>query len=306
MSQRSRTHDQPESGNAMVRLKFAVKLTYDIVDPVCDFIFNIHAAQTQCQTVVDEHLSINQPLQPWVITDAATGNRIMRLQARQGPLTIAYDATIDIKHRVTAPESLFETPIATLPHEALVYLYPSRYSESDRLCRFAQREFGHMMPGYQRVVAIQKWVQGHVTFQSGSSNGSTSAVETLTQRAGVCRDFAHLMIALCRALNIPARFVAGVDYGADPALGPTDFHAYVEVMLSGRWYVFDASGVSPPMGLIRIGTGRDAGDTAFATIFGRVGSYAPLVSIEAIEDLENGWVKPVHCNEVLSTADCSA
>jgi transglutaminase-like putative cysteine protease len=290
----------------MVRLQFSVKLTYDIADPVCDFIFNIHAAQTQCQSVVREHLSINQPLNPAIATDPVSGNRIMRLQAKHGPLTIAYDATIDIAHRLTAPESLFETPIAVLPADALVYLYPSRYSESDKLCRFAQREFGHLTPGHQRVVAIQKWVQNHVSFQSGSSNGMTSAVDTLTQRAGVCRDFAHLMIALCRALNIPARFVSGVDYGADPALGPTDFHAYVEVMLSGRGYVFDASGVSPPMGLIRIGTGRDAGDTAFATIFGKVGSYAPLVSIEAIEDAAKGLLVPVHCDEVLSTADCSA
>jgi transglutaminase-like putative cysteine protease len=289
----------------MVRLKFSIQLVYDIVDPTSDFIFNIHAAQTQCQSVVSEELAISQQITPSIFVDAS-GNRVMRLQAYQGPLTVSYAATVDISHRVTAPESLFETRISAIPSDALVYIYPSRYCQSDRLCRFANREFGHMTPGYQRVVAIQKWVQSHVTFQSGSSNGSTSAIDTLTERAGVCRDFAHLMIGLCRALNIPARFASGIDYGADPALGPTDFHAYVEVMLSGRWYLFDASGVSPPMGLIRIGTGRDAGDTAFATIFGAVSSYAPLISIEAIEDQQNGWETPVHRNEVLSTADCSA
>jgi transglutaminase-like putative cysteine protease len=289
----------------MVRLKFSIQLVYDIVDPTSDFIFNIHAAQTQCQSVVSEDLAISQQITPSISVDAS-GNRVMRLQANQGPLTISYAATVDIAHRVTAPDSLFETRIQDIPSDALVYLYPSRYCQSDRLYRFANREFGHMTPGYQRVVTIQKWVQSHVLFQSCSSNGSTSAIDTLTERVGVCRDFAHLMIALCRALNIPARFASGIDYGADPALGPTDFHAYVEVMLSGRWYLFDASGVSPPMGLIRIGTGRDAGDTAFATIFGRVSSYAPLISIEAIEDQQNGLETPVHRDEVLSTADCSA
>jgi transglutaminase-like putative cysteine protease len=294
-----------ESGMAMVRLKFSIRLAYDIVDSTSDFIFNIHAAQTRCQSIVTEQLTLSQPVTPVVFTEPG-GNRVMRLQALRGPLKVSYEATVDIAHRAAAPDHLFETKISALPPEALVYLYPSRYCQSDRLNRFAMREFGHMTPGYQRVVAIQRWVQSHVTFQSGSSNGTTSAIDTLTERVGVCRDFAHLMIALCRALNIPARFVSGIDYGADPALGPTDFHAYVEVMLSGQWYVLDPSGVSPPMGLIRIGTGRDAGDTAFATIFGTVNSYAPLIAIEAIADEEKGLVTPVHCNEVLSTADCSA
>ena len=86
----------------------------------------------------------------------------------------------------------------------------------------------------------------------------------------MCRDFAHLMIALCRAVNIPARFATGTDYGADPALGPPDFHAYVEVYLGDRWYIFDPSGTAIPMGFVRFGTGRDAADVAFATIFGGV------------------------------------
>ena len=109
------------------------------------------------------------------------------------------------------------------------------------------------------------------------------------------------MIALCRAVNIPARFVSGIDYGADPAMGPTDFHAYVEVMLSGRWYVFDPSGVSPPMGLVRIGTGRDAADASFATVFGAVSSASPVIEIDAIVDEDNGMYLPRHRNEILST-----
>ena len=130
----------------------------------------------------------------------------------------------------------------------------------------------------------------------------TSAVDTLIEQVGVCRDFAHLMIALCRAVNIPARMATGTDFGADPALGPPDFHAYVEVYLSGRWYIFDPSGTSIPMGFMRIGTGRDAADVAFATIFGNVQSQAPFIRTRAITDAERGFEFPWHCIEALSTA----
>ncbi|HEY0269330.1 MAG TPA: transglutaminase family protein, partial [Methyloradius sp.] len=118
---------------------------------------------------------------------------------------------------------------------------------------------------------------------------------------GVCRDFAHLMIALCRAVNIPARFATGIDYGAAPELGACDFHAYVEVYLSGRWYIVDPSGISPPQGLIRLGTGRDAADVAFATIFGQVNSWAPTVFIDAVNDPANGYELPVRNDLAVST-----
>lgn len=165
----------------------------------------------------------------------------------------------------------------------------------------ASREFGHLPPGYQRVETIRKWVNQHVRFASGSSNFTTSALDTLSQRVGVCRDFAHLMIALCRALNIPARFSSGLDYGADPALGPTDFHAYVEVYLSERWYLFDPSGTAIPMGFVRIGTGRDAADIAFATIFGQIRANVPVLSIEASADPLRCFEMPEHVTDALST-----
>ena len=149
--------------------------------------------------------------------------------------------------------------------------------------------------------AILDWVRHRTKFLSGSSNASTSAVDTLIEQVGVCRDFAHLMIALCRAVNIPARFVTGIDYGADPAMGPTDFHAYVEVYLSDRWYLFEPTGVSPPMGLVRLGTGRDAADVSFATMFGTIKSYQPLIAIEAINDPANGFMVPRFCQEAISS-----
>ena len=258
----------------MVRLKFSINLSYQILDSASDFILNLHAARTARQTVVDEVLTVNQSLTPEMYTDPAFGTRYMRLQASNGPLVVQYDATVDIAHHEAHPDTLQEMPIAVLPMDALKYIYPSRYCQSDRLHKFATTEFGHLQQGYWRVRAIQDWVRHRTAFTSNSSNGSTSAIDTLSDQVGVCRDFAHLMIALCRAVNIPARFVSGIDYGADPKLGPTDFHAYVEVMLSGRWYVFDPSGVSPPMGLVRIGTGRDAADASFATVFGAVASLA--------------------------------
>jgi transglutaminase-like putative cysteine protease len=112
------------------------------------------------------------------------------------------------------------------------------------------------------------------------------------------------MIALCRALNIPARFATGIDYGADPALGPTDFHAYVEVYLGDRWYIFDPSGTAIPMGFVRFGTGRDAADAAFATIFGGVQSppLPPRLRIEALTGTPD-LTLPVHCTQALSTDD---
>ena len=285
----------------MIRLKFSIGLKYEIADYASDFIFNIHAAHTRCQTVVTEALHISQQVVPVIYTDPTYGTRYMRLKAEPGELTVRYDATVDIAHYTESPARIAEVPIAQLPPQVLPYIYPSRYCQSDRLHRFAVREFGHLRQGYGRVQAILDWVRHRTKFLSGSSNASTSAADTLIEQVGVCRDFAHLMIALCRAVNIPARFVTGIDYGADPAMGPTDFHAYVEVYLGDRWYLFEPTGVSPPMGLVRLGTGRDAADVSFATMFGAIKSYQPLIAIEAINDPAGGFEMPRFCQEALST-----
>lgn len=287
----------------MIRLRFSIGLRYEIADQASDFIFNIHSAHTPQQGIVAEELVItpastqvtNLPPAP------STGTRYMRLTAGPGSLALQYTATVDIDHHVESPARIPEIPVAQLPVAVVPYLYPSRYCQSDRLRRFAIREFGHLRQGYWRVQAIQEWVRTRTTFMSGSSNDSTSAADTLIEQVGVCRDFAHLMIALCRAVSIPARFVTGIDYGADPAMGPTDFHAYVEVYLGDRWYLFDPTGVSPSMGLVRIGTGRDAADVSFATMFGAVQSFAPVIQIEAIDDPANGFVQPRYCTEALSS-----
>lgn len=276
----------------MIRMKFEIALAYEVMGAPGDFVFNIHAAQTYHQHVVAENLSIGGHSSPLVYTDPNCGARFMRLQVEPGPFSVHYDAIVDIDHHLEPTENLAEMPVSQLPSNVLPYIYPSRYCQSDRLLKFAAREFGTMRQGYGRVLAIQDWVRSHTTFTSSSTNSSTSALDTITEGVGVCRDFAHLMIALCRALNIPARFVTGIDYGADPAMGPTDFHAYVEVFLGMRWYLFDPTGVSPTMGLVRIGTGRDAADAAFATIFGAVQSSAPMISIHAVVEESRGLNAP--------------
>ncbi len=165
----------------------------------------------------------------------------------------------------------------------------------------AIRESGHLWQGYGRVQAIRDWVRNRTTFASNTSDSNTSAIDTLIEQVGVCRDFALLMIALCRALSIPARYTTGIDYGADPVLPPPDFHAYVEVYLADRWHMFDPSGTAIPMGFVRLSAGRDAADVAYATIFGTFKSPPPIVNVQAITDPQNNIVMPYHCFEALST-----
>ncbi|TXT41461.1 MAG: transglutaminase domain-containing protein [Comamonadaceae bacterium] len=285
----------------MIRLKFSIELRYSVLQSGADFIFSIHAAQNAQQTVVDEALVLSQPLLHNLYTDPETHTRYLRLKADAGPLTVLYSATVDLNHVTAQPEQIAEVGVAALPGHVLPYLYPSRYCQSDRLVRLAIKEFGHLWQGYSRVQAIRDWVQNRITFQPNSSNGNTTAVDTLVEEVGVCRDFAHLMIALCRAVNIPARFATGIDYGASPSLGPTDFHAYVEAYLNNRWYLFDPSGVAIPMGFLRFGTGRDAADAAFATIFGNVQGSAPVIQIEAVPNAQGQLVLPQHVAYALST-----
>jgi len=284
----------------MVQIEFEISLEYEVTDPAgADFVFNVHAAATSHQTIAAEHLSLSQDVVPEVATDPVTASRFMRLHANPGSLQLRYQATVSIEHHLAEPDTLAEVPVRCLPLEVMPYVYPSRYCQSDRLIKLALNEFGGLWPGYSRVLAIQHWVQQRVTFASNTSDSTTSALDTIVDRVGVCRDFTHLMIALCRALNIPARIATGTDFGADPARGAPDLHAYAEVYLGDRWYLFDASGTGIPMGFVRIGTGRDAADVAFATVFGAVRSKAPLVRATAVTP--PGFELPHHRREALST-----
>jgi len=287
----------------MIRFDLSIDLDYTVLTP-SDFVFVIQPANTPHQRVTWERLSIEPDLPHEEQVLGSPGNRHLRLRAEPGKLLVSYDAIVDVVHHFELPSDVPENPIADLPAEVLKYVYPSRYCQSDRLVSVAMSEFANMAPGYERVEAIRKWVQDRVKFQVGASHPGTSAVDTYETCTGVCRDFAHLMITMCRALNIPARLATGVDYGADPALGPTDFHCYVEAYLGDRWYIFDPSGISPRMGLLRIGTGRDASEVAFATIFGSVQWTMPKIKIEAQGDELNGIVLPFKHDYAVST-DCA-
>ena len=157
-----------------------------------------------------------------------------------------------------------EATIAQSPADVLPYLNPSRYCESDLLGRFAFEEFGNLALGFQRVQAICDWVNQFLDYTPAATNATTTAADVLLLRTGVCRDYAHLAISLCRGVGIPARYVSG--YAVD--LNPPDFHGFIEAFLDGRWFLFDPSKLSQLNGLVRIGTGRDAADAAFATING--------------------------------------
>jgi transglutaminase-like putative cysteine protease len=284
----------------MIRFDLSITLDY-IVDSPTDFVFVIQPTTTPYQRVTWERLATDPLLPLEEESHGSPGNRHIRVRAEPGPFKLRYEAIVDLVHHFALPSDLKEVPIAELPAAVLQYIYPSRYCQSDRMLDVARQEFGTMAPGYERVEAIRKWVETRTRFVPGSSHAGTSALDTLQCGNGVCRDFAHLMIGMCRALNIPARLATGVDYGAAPELGPTDFHCYVEAFLGDRWYLFDPSGISPRMGLLRIGTGRDASDVAFATIFGTVQWTMPRISIRAEGDEVNGIVPPLRHGYAVST-----
>jgi transglutaminase-like putative cysteine protease len=285
----------------MPLIQIDISLAYQVGQTGADFILNIEGAKTKSQTIACESLSFSQNLFINRYVETVGMNRFLRFHAFQGELEIKYLADIQLRHLYLNSTDIEEVPINELPNDVLTYLYPSRYCQSDRLTHLAMKQFGGLTKGYDRIAAIQEWVRRNVTFEMKSSNSSTSALETLSAGTGVCRDFAHLMIALCRALGIPARYTTGIDYGADPALGPPDFHAYVEVYLRDQWVIFDPSGVTTTLGLIRIGTGRDAADVSFASIYGDVSSSQPCINMKASEDSDRCLSLPTLVQPVLST-----
>ena len=241
--------------------------------------FNFEAARFDRQVVRDESLQITPALEAERFTLPDGGNRVLRVLAQPGPLRVEYRAEVTLNPVLCDTGQVGEVPASRLPLPVLTFLNPSRYCQSDRLALFAQRTFGGMAPGHQRVGMICNWICENVDYRSGTTDAMTSAADTLIERQGVCRDFAHLAVALCRALGIPARYVSAYAW----RLEPPDFHAVFEAWLEGpdggAWYLFDATRKSAIDGLIRIGIGRDAGEVAFSSIFGTSGSQAPVVSV---------------------------
>lgn len=268
-----------------MRFTVGCEIGYDVAEQAT-LIFNIEAMRGGRQRIVSERLTITPDLPADEKTSEESGNRYLRLTVPQGLVQIHYEAQIELDALHRAPAVIHEVPVATLPLDTLPFLNPSRYCPSDQLARFANRQFGNIEPGFGRVVEICNWINGEVDYLFGTSDTTTTAADTFSLRAGVCRDFAHLGITFCRALGIPARFVSCYAW----QLQPQDFHAVFEAYLGDRWYLFDATRMAALDGMIRIGVGRDAADTAFATIYGQVNPLPIRVWTEAINgDKAEQW-----------------
>jgi len=244
-------------------------------------ILNIHALRTPHQTVISETFTIEPYIKVEELVSAQGENRLMRFEIENvGSIKVIYKATIDNFCEIKDYTSIEEIPVAKMDISILPYLYPSRYCQSDKLYRLANNLFGHIINPFEKVATLTSWINKNVQYLSGFSNAQTSAFDTVTEQVGVCRDFAHLGIALCRALTIPARYFTGYAY----QLKPADFHACFEAYLGNEWVLFDATRLVPLNGLIKIASGRDAADTAIANIFGDVLFTSMLVSCELADD----------------------
>jgi transglutaminase-like putative cysteine protease len=240
-------------------------------------IVNIHAQRSASQTVLAEEFTIHPQMPSVEFAAEGSENRFVRVET--GPhktLNVEYRATVEVNVQTYAANSVRATPVAQLDGETIPYLFPSRYCQSDRLSRLAWDLFGKIENPHEKVVTITDWIHDNVEYLRGSTNSMTSAFDTVTQRTGVCRDFSHLGIALCRALNIPARYFSGYAY----ELEPPDFHACFECFIGGSWVVFDATRLAHLNGLVRIGTGRDAADASVASIFGSAQCTRMVVGCE--------------------------
>jgi len=211
------------------------------------------------------------PAAAWHDYVDAFGNVCRRLTMPAGPFTVRYDALVSVGAELdpVVPGALAH-PMDALPDEALVYTLPSRFCLSDVLFYRAQELFGNVAPGWPCVQAICDWVHDNIRFAYGSSDATTTATDVLENGTGVCRDFAHLAISFCRAMNIPARYAFGYlpDIDVPPPDLPMDFCAWFEAYLDGQWYTFDPRNNERRKGRVLIGRGRDALDVAMVTTFG--------------------------------------
>ncbi len=258
-----------------MKFKVTGQLGYEVIAP-STFILNIHALRTPAQAILEETFTVD-PYFKIEEFSHYTENRFIRLEVTEpATLNISYSALVDTSFKLTSDDQLTRVPIADVDPIVLPYIFPSRYCQSDKLFRFANNKFGKINNAFEKVIALTQWIHDNVEYLSGSTNSQTSAYDTATELAGVCRDFAHLGIALCRALDIPARYFTGYAY----QLNPPDFHACFEAYLGGKWIIFDATQLTPLNGLVKIATGRDAADAAIASIFGNVNCLSVSANCE--------------------------
>lgn len=269
---------------AMTTLQIRAELNYHVEEP-SSFAFSITAARTEHQVVTAERIDIRPDVDMSLVPYGDDTHQLLRFDAAEGPLEILYDATVVLSGKSDPPPDLAELEFAEIPSDVMPYLNPSRYCESDKLTRFAEHLFDHVEPGYARVQTVSDWVRENLRYEPGVTDGSSSTTDVLLERAGVCRDYAHVAISLCRALGIPARYVSGYGLGVEPQ----DFHGFFEAYLGGAWFLFDPTGMASAGGLVTIGFGRDAADAPFATF---VGAAELLDMTVAVRDVGESSVEP--------------
>ncbi len=236
--------------------------------------------------IVQEEYELEPPV-PVVEYADSYGNLCQRLVAPQGAFRVRTSACVETADAIDVQPGAPFIPVEHLPDSVLQFVLPSRYCQSDLVGDLALTIVGDAAPGYDQVEAIRHWVHTQISYQYGTSNASTSALDAIETHVGVCRDFAHLGIALCRSLNIPARMVVGYLHG----LKPMDLHAWFEVFLgggdgsfvAGRWYTFDATQAEARGNRVAIAYGRDAADVALATQFGPIQLLAMQVWVTQLE-----------------------
>ena len=253
-----------------MQLRIGYELLYSFPQPTpVILLVNVHDSRTS-DIVVPDRLT-TEPSIPFTCYRDAFGNHCYRVLAPAGRLRLTADGVIrDSGQPDEVVPSAGQHAVQDLPEEALVFLLGSRYCDTDLLCQTAWQLFGGTTPGYPRVQAICDYVHNHIAFNYQNARATRSAAEAFNERTGVCRDYAHLAIAFCRSMNIPARYCTGYlgDVGMPPPYPPGDFAAWLEAYIGGRWLIFDPRNNVPRMSRVLMARGRDACDVAIATTFG--------------------------------------
>jgi transglutaminase-like putative cysteine protease len=257
-------------GASKVQIRLGYELIYQSPQPT-PMILNLQVHYTRAADLIRPDQMLTDPWVPLTLYRDGFGNWCTRLVAPPGQIRISADALIyDRGLPDTIALNATQASVERLPEETLVYLLGSRYCDTDRLSEFAWSQFGATIPGWSRVQAVCDFVHGHLTFGYQFARSTRTAFEAFQERQGVCRDFAHLAITLCRCLNIPARYCTGYlgDIGIPPVDAPMDFSGWFEAYLDGQWYTFDARHNVPRIGRVLIARGRDAADVAISMTFG--------------------------------------
>lgn len=258
-----------------MRLSINTHLVYDFSAPT-DVLLQLEAAHLPDQDVADEELWLT-PVSHFARVAGHDGLGTRIWTQVNGRLVLDYRATVGVERGVAVIEGLAATPPRLLPGEVVDYLMPSRFCPSDRFVDLVEAEFSGLEGG-QRVAAIRDWVATHLSYVPGSSTAQTCASDTFIQRQGVCRDYAHLVVTLCRAAAVPARLCSVYALGVDPP----DFHAVAEAFLDGEWQLVDATGMANAASTVRIGVGRDASDVPFLSSFGPAMLVEQWVQVEEV------------------------